>query len=82
MKYPVKEVLELLRDNKTRMGKKMRIDVFLPEILDVLKLLNNHKLYNKAFLTVSRDSMISASKYNGLDYLNGDLCVFENMFLR
>ena len=75
-------MLELLREYKTRMGKKMRIDVFVPEILDVLKLLNNQKLHTKAFLSVSTDNMISASKYNGLDYLNGDLCVFETMFLR
>ena len=64
------------------MGKKMKIDVFLTDLVDVLKLLNNKKLYEKSFLSVSRDNLISIRSYNGVDYLNGDHCVTENMFLR
>ena len=84
LKYPVKEVMEVLNESgyRTRMGKKMRIDVFLPEILDLLKFLNNRKIYEKSFMSVSLESVIIASRHNGLDYLNGDLCVTENMFLR
>ena len=82
MKFPVKEVKEQLRNYRTKMGKKMKIDVFLTDLVDVLKLLNNKKLYEKSFLSVSRDNLISIRSYNGVDYLNGDHCVTENMFLR
>lgn len=82
LKYPVKEVRALLRDYKTKMGKKMKIEVFHTEILDVLKLLSNQQLYEKSFLVVSQDNIISTRSYNGLDYLNGDHCVKEKMFLR
>ena len=64
------------------MGKKMRIDVYVTEIVDVLKLLNNKKLYEKSFMKVSLDSIISTRSYNGVEYLNGDHCVTENLFLR
>ena len=82
LKFPVKEVKEQLRNYRTKMGKKMKIDVFLTDLVDVLKLLNNKKLYEKSFLSVSRDNLISIRSYNGVDYLNGDHCVTENMFLR
>ena len=78
----MKEVMELLREHRTRMGKKMRIDVFLPEVLDVLKLLNNKKLHEKSLMSVSLDNIIIASSHNGLNYLNSDLCVTEKDFLR
>ena len=82
LKYPVKEVMEQLIGYRTRMGKKMKIEVFATEIVDVLKLLNNRKIYEKSFMSVSKDSIIAARSYNGVDYLNGDHCVTENMFLR
>ena len=82
MKYPVKELMEQLSGYRTRMGKKMKIEVFLTEIVDVLKLLNNKKIYEKSFMTVSQDSIIATRSQNGVDYLNGDHCLTENMFLR
>ena len=82
MKFPVKAVLEQLSNYRTRMGKKMRIDVFLTDIVDVLKLLTKKKLYEKSFMSISLDNVIAATSYNGVDYLNGDHCVTENMFLR
>ena len=74
--------MEQLSGYRTRMGKKMKIEVFLTEIVDVLKLLNNKKIYEKSFMTVSQDSIIATRSQNGVDYLNGDHCLTENMFLR
>ena len=82
LKYHEKEVMELLSEYRTRIRKKMKIEVILPEIVDVLKLLNNQELYEKSSVSVSQDSIISTRSHNGLDHLNGDLCVTENVFLR